>query len=92
MIQNDVPEDLRSSAFARSETFMQLAWVLGAAIGVVMPSHGPGDGMIAFIVAAIIVGAVAVLVLLRTRAVSRMQSHPPGETRALGSVAPQSAD
>ena len=92
LIQNGVPEGLRSSAFARSETFLQLAWVLGAAIGVAMPSNDSGDGIIAFIVATVIVGAVALLVLLRHRAVSRTPTHPPGDTRPLGSVAPQSAD
>ena len=38
VIQRDVAESLRSSAFARSETFLQLAWVLGAAIAVLLPS------------------------------------------------------
>ena len=32
VIQRDVIEALRTSAFGRSETFLQLAWVLGAAI------------------------------------------------------------
>ncbi len=44
LIQRDVVETLRSSAFARSETFLQLAWVLGAGVGVLLPStHGGGD-------------------------------------------------
>jgi MFS family permease len=93
LIQNDVVEALRSSAFGRSETFLQLAWVLGAAIGVALPSNGPGDGTVAFIVATVVVGAAAVVVLLRNRAVGRLHDrHQPGDTRPLGSVAPQSLD
>jgi MFS family permease len=34
-IQRDVAEDTRNSAFARSETAMQLSWVLGGAVGLV---------------------------------------------------------
>ncbi|TAM93391.1 MAG: MFS transporter, partial [Jatrophihabitans sp.] len=67
LIQRDVPETLRSSAFARSETFLQLSWVLGAAIGVVLPSSSRGDGPIGFWVATAVVGTVAVLVVLRQR-------------------------
>jgi predicted MFS family arabinose efflux permease len=92
LIQNDVTEALRSSAFGRSETFLQLAWVLGAAIGVGLPSNGTGDGMIAFVVATVIVGAVALLVLLRNRAVNRLSHRSADDTRPLGSVASQSLD
>ncbi|MEV0845193.1 MFS transporter [Streptomyces sp. NPDC049954] len=40
LIQRDVPEQVRSSAFARSETFLQMAWVLGGAIGIALPLNG----------------------------------------------------
>jgi Major Facilitator Superfamily len=36
-IQHDVPERIQSSAFARSDTALQLAWVIGGLIGIVMP-------------------------------------------------------
>lgn len=39
-IQRDVPESVRTSAFARSETLLQVAWVLGGAIGIVLPLNG----------------------------------------------------
>ncbi|WP_151774343.1 MFS transporter [Streptomyces abyssomicinicus] len=53
MIQRDVPEQVRTSAFARSETTLQMAWVVGGAIGISLPLVGPlGLG-----VAAVIVGA-----------------------------------
>jgi MFS family permease len=71
MIQRDVVETLRSSAFGRSETFLQLAWVIGAAIGVVLPSNN-GDGMIGFWVSGLILASVAVVIVLR----SRVMRHP----------------
>ncbi|MFE1337906.1 MULTISPECIES: MFS transporter [unclassified Streptomyces] len=40
LIQRDVPELVRTSAFARSETLLQVAWVFGGAIGIVMPLNG----------------------------------------------------
>jgi hypothetical protein len=36
-IQRDVHERMQSSAFARSDTTLQLAWVLGGFIGIAMP-------------------------------------------------------
>jgi MFS family permease len=40
LIQRDVPEQVRTSAFARSETLLQMSWVLGGAIGIAMPLNG----------------------------------------------------
>ena len=36
-VQRDVPERHRTSAFARSETMLQLAWVVGGFIGIALP-------------------------------------------------------
>lgn len=52
LIQRDVPEDVRTSAFARSETLMQMSWVIGGAIGICLPLLGPlglaiGAGLVA---------------------------------------------
>jgi hypothetical protein len=41
MIQRDTMEAVRTSAFAKSETLMQLCWVLGAGLGLLMPSSLP---------------------------------------------------
>lgn len=35
-LQHDLPEESRASAFGRSESVLQLAWVLGGAIGVLV--------------------------------------------------------
>ncbi|MFF2846988.1 MFS transporter [Streptomyces sp. NPDC058001] len=40
LIQRDVPETVRTSAFARSETLLQMAWVVGGAIGIALPLNG----------------------------------------------------
>ena len=40
IIQREVPDNLRASAFARSETMLQLAWVIGGAFGIALPPTG----------------------------------------------------
>lgn len=52
-IQRRVDEDIRTSTFARSETLLQLAWVVGGGIGIVLPTR-PGIG---FSVAAVVLAA-----------------------------------
>jgi MFS family permease len=37
LIQRDVPERIRTSVFARSETLLQLSWVVGGFIGIALP-------------------------------------------------------
>ncbi|WP_167166355.1 MFS transporter [Saccharomonospora amisosensis] len=37
VIQHDMPEESRASAFGRSETVLQLAWVSGGAVGLLLP-------------------------------------------------------
>ena len=41
MIQRDTLEAVRTSAFAKSETLMQLCWVAGAGLGLYMPASHP---------------------------------------------------
>ncbi|MGW0879821.1 MFS transporter [Streptomyces sp. NPDC002671] len=53
LIQRDVPELVRTSAFARSETLLQMAWVFGGAVGIVLPLNGT----LGMAVAAALVGA-----------------------------------
>ncbi len=53
LIQADVAERVRTSAFARSETVIQLAWVAGGFVGLVLPLSGAwGLGVAATAVAA----------------------------------------
>jgi hypothetical protein len=44
-IQRDVPHRVQASAFARSDTTVQLAWVIGGFIGIVMPLDPPSLGL-----------------------------------------------
>ncbi|MFF3503663.1 MFS transporter [Streptomyces sp. NPDC003247] len=53
LIQRDVPEPVRTSAFARSETLLQMSWVFGGAVGIAMPLNGAlGLSVAAAVVAA----------------------------------------
>lgn len=64
LIQRDVPEQVRTSAFARSETLMQMSWVVGGAVGISLPlAATPGMCVAAALVAA--GAATAVRGLLR---------------------------
>jgi predicted MFS family arabinose efflux permease len=64
LVQTEVPERTRTSAFARSETALQLAWVGGGAVGLVLPLSGPwGLGVAA--VATATAGAVLLIAELR---------------------------
>ena len=69
IVQREVPERLRASAFARSETWLQLAWVVGGALGVALPT----TGWLGFTVAAALLVLAVALTLwsLRTRRVIR---------------------
>ena len=62
-IQRDVPERVRTSAFARSDTVLQMAWVIGGFVGILMPLH-PQLGLG---IAAGVLGAWLVLVISAAR-------------------------
>ena len=63
-IQRDVPTRVQASAFARSDTTVQLAWVIGGFFGIVMPLDPPQLGLG---VAAAVLAAWTIFVLGRTR-------------------------
>lgn len=51
-IQDDLPDESRASAFGRSETVLQLSWVFGASLGVLLPTNLTlGFGIIAGLLA-----------------------------------------
>jgi hypothetical protein len=64
IIQRDMPRPVTSRAFARSETVLQLAWVLGAVVGLLLPTTRPH---LAVGVAAAALLTSAVIVTLRAR-------------------------
>jgi MFS family permease len=62
VVQRDLPERSRASAFGRSETVLQLAWVSGGALGVLLPhdTFRLGFGIVAGVM--LLVGTQAALV------------------------------
>jgi hypothetical protein len=83
IIQRDVPERVRTSAFARSDTTMQLAWVLGGFVGIAMPLE-PRLGMS---VAAVAILVWAAFVLLgRIRRTARTDDTAVDRRTTLGSA------
>ncbi|MGN6722477.1 MAG: hypothetical protein ACTHJM_07685, partial [Marmoricola sp.] len=70
-IQNDVPERVRTSAFARSETLLQLTWVVGGFIGIALPLNAE-LGM--WTLSAIMVGWIA-YVLVRPRVIAQRSTQ-----------------
>ncbi|MEZ0065101.1 MFS family permease [Streptacidiphilus sp. MAP12-20] len=71
LIQRDVPETVRTSAFARSETLMQLTWVLGGGLGIVLPLVGEvGMATASALLAVAVLWAVRTRVALKPRRTS----------------------
>ncbi|RYP84796.1 MFS transporter [Nocardioides guangzhouensis] len=71
-IQRDVHERVRTSAFARSDTLLQLAWVVGGFVGIAMPLDPPRLGLgIGFAVLA----AWTVFVLANPPGRKRLATH-----------------
>ena len=77
MIQRDVPEAVRTSAFARSETLLQVAWVLGGAIGIALPLNGA----LGMAVAAVVVALGTAMALRGLRTAPRHQQHGSSRPR-----------
>lgn len=72
-IQRDVPERVQSSAFARSDTTLQLAWVIGGFIGIAMPLI-PELGLG---IAAVVLAAWSVFVLSKWSRTRRTTATSP---------------
>jgi len=62
VIQRDLPEESRASAFGRSETVLQLAWVFGGAMGVLLPHDSYWLGFTVVAVAVALPGLQTVLI------------------------------
>lgn len=74
VVQRDMPEESRASTFGRSETVLQLGWVSGGALGVLLPPVY----WIGFTVVAVLLG----LGLARTATIGRT-NIPRGRGRPL---------
>src|SRR5262249_24849964 len=82
IIQREVPEQLTATAFARSETVLQLAWVFGGGLGIVLPSRGTVGFSVA---AALLVAAFGFTMATRRNQSARAGAQPgPGRLDAGG--------
>ncbi|WP_433034488.1 MFS transporter [Actinomycetospora sp. CA-053990] len=79
VVQRDVPEASRASAFGRSETILQLSWVFGGALGVLLPP----TWWIGFTVIAVVVALGTVQTVLISRGSSMLPRR-----RSAGGVDP----
>jgi hypothetical protein len=70
LIQRDVPEAVRTSAFARSETLLQLCWVAGGVVGISLPLN-------ATLGLSIAAGVVAIVLLWTLRSLARVGLRRP---------------
>jgi MFS family permease len=78
VVQRDVPEKNRSNAFARSETLLQLGWVAGGAVGIVLPLiPWVGMGTATLIMLVGLVFALRVRPQRRTPAATADRTPPP---------------
>jgi len=76
VLQRDTAESVRTSTFARSETLLQLAWVVGGAIGIALPLSGDvGLGLAAIGLAVVL--AVTVRGLAAARRDRRLAPAAP---------------
>lgn len=84
VVQRDTPEVSRASAFGRSETVLQLSWVFGGALGVLLPPvHRIGFTALAVLLALVLAQTVVVgrggrLLLGRSRTTAERASPEPG--------------
>jgi hypothetical protein len=78
IIQREVPDNLRASAFARSETWLQMSWVVGGAFGVALPPIG----WLGFTVAAALLVLAVGLVLWSLHRGRRSRPAPPVASEA----------
>nr|WP_255426986.1 MFS transporter [Pseudonocardia sp. C8] len=82
VIQQDLPEHARASAFGRSETVLQLAWVLGGAIGVLAPHDTFRTGFVIVACVVAVLGAQAVMLRRGGTLVPGLGGRPAPQARA----------
>jgi MFS family permease len=76
VIQHDVADDVRTSAFARSETVLQLSWVLGGFIAIILPSNGNlGLALGSFVLLAVLVVTIHAVRTSPARGIARLHQQ-----------------
>lgn len=92
-IQTDVHERVRTSALARSDTFLQFAWVIGGFVGIAVPLEPgrTGLGIAAAVLAAwtaYVLGGRARASAERRRAAAARKADEPGRYASYGTGGP----
>lgn len=85
LVQRDVPEVIRTSVFARSETVFQLCWVFGAGLGITLPLIPQlGFGVLAVLLLGLLIWTVVAwrLRLTRTPAAAESTSSAAADQKA----------
>ncbi|MET0820293.1 MAG: MFS transporter [Aeromicrobium sp.] len=75
MIQRDVPERVRTSMFARSETLLQLGWVIGGLLGIGLFSLDATPQIGLLVIGALLIAWLA-LVISQARKPDRVPAPP----------------
>jgi hypothetical protein len=75
-VQHEIGEEIRSSAFAVSETLHQLSWVAGGLAGIAMSFTSSGVAGLAFCAVGLGVSLTLLLLQRRHRSVEARHSHP----------------
>jgi hypothetical protein len=91
-IQRDVPEAVRTSVFARSETLLQLSWVMGGFLGIVLPLDPTQLGLGTAAAVLVVWSAVVVRYVVQRRilaAAGPMESAPGGSAGPAGPSGPE---
>ncbi|WP_086783294.1 MFS transporter [Crossiella equi] len=70
VVQRDMPEESRASAFGRSETILQLSWTFGGAVGLLLPPE--------YWIGFTVVSALLLLGFIQTLLTGRGSSMIPG--------------
>ncbi|MFO7190814.1 MULTISPECIES: MFS transporter [Thermocrispum] len=102
VIQHDLPEESRASAFGRSETVLQMAWCFGGAIGLLLPpTYWLGFLVISVLLVLGLVQTILVRrgksllpsreIFSRRRAAAATSGTPAGSAPSSGSAEPAGA-
>ena len=81
IVQNEISEDVRSSAFAVSETLHQMSWVLGGLAGLAVSMLGNGQAGLG-IVTGLLAAAIVYMVVTRRNRDRPEQQSPPSSRAA----------
>jgi hypothetical protein len=75
IVQNEISEDIRSSAFSVSETLHQLSWVIGGVAGILVSMLGNGEAGLG-IAAGLLAAAIGYMITRRRQRVTSRRYKP----------------